>query len=542
MRFTRIRSVFGRIFDDTGGKFAIGMFLAAMFLISVTAHAQVMTCDTAGIGSVTLTADVPGVTITGVSTGTTGTVPYCLVKILVPQAINIWVGLPTEGKWNQRLQSEGGGVYCGSVDVPASMAQGYVGITTDTGHTGYVPPGFPPFFAMLDGSFAMLTEGEPNIPLQIDFSYRSLHLMSVIGKQLIQHFYGQQPLLYSYWNGCSTGGRQGLAMAQRYPEDYDGILAGAPAIHFDRFQASHIWPQIVQKFENGGSVSIAKQNLATSAAVAACDDLDGVVDGVLRDPRECRYDARNLIRKGCLPTDDTCLTKAEATSINKIWYGPTNKKGNKRLWYGLPRGTDLSALAGATPFPVAIEQPRYWVYFDPDWDWNVLTYWNYESFFNDTVREMAASGTATDNPDLALLRDNGTKLLMWHGYSDQLIMAEGTIDYYDRVVKAMGGGYKHVQKFARLFMAPGVAHCGGGTGPQPQNLFDYLVNWVENGVAPKTILSSKDLGGGMTQTRPLCPYPYVAVWTRHGSTDDGTNFVCKRGKINFPHDKRQMNP
>ena len=139
-----------------------------------------------------------------------------------------------------------------------------------------------------------------------------------------------------------------------------------------------------------------------------------------------------------------------------------------------PEAHDLSALAGASPFPVAIQQPRYWVYFDPDWDWNVLTYGNYESFFNDTVREMAASGTATDNPNLAPLRDNGSKLLMWHGFSDQLIMAEGTIDYYDRVVKALGGGYKHTQEFARLFMAPGVAHCGGGTGPQPQNPFQRL--------------------------------------------------------------------
>lgn len=536
MRSKRIRSVYDHIFDDISGKGAVLMCLAAMLLFAVITHAQVTTCDMAGIGSASLTADVPGVTITGVSTGTAGTVPYCLVKVLVPQAIKIWVGLPMGGMWNQRLQSEGGGVYCGSVGVPASMAAGYVGVTTDTGHTGKPPVPF------LDGSFAMLTEGEPNIPLQIDFSYRSLHMMAVIGKQLIQDFYGAQPLLYSYWNGCSTGGRQGLAMAQRYPEDYDGILAGAPAIHFDRFQASHIWPTIVQKFENGGPVSIEKQNLATNAAVTACDELDGIVDGVLRDPRECRYDAKNLIRAGCQSDDDTCLTKTEASAINKIWYGPTNKKGNKRLWYGLPRGTFLGALAGASPFPVAIEQPRYWVYYDPDWDWNLLNYSNYEAFFNDTIREMSVSGTATDNPDLAPLRDNGTKLLMWHGFSDQLIMAEGTIDYYDRVVKEVGGGYRHVKEFARLFMAPGVAHCGGGTGPMPQNLFDYLVDWVENGVAPETILASKDMGGGMTQTRPLCPYPDLAVWTGHGSTDDAANFVCKHGKINFAHDKRQTKP
>jgi hypothetical protein len=437
-----------------------------------------------------------------------------------------------DGHWNQRLQSEGGGVYVGSVGVPVSMAAGYVGITTDTGHTGFI----------LDGSFGMLSPGYPNIPLQIDYSYRSEHLMAVIGKQLIQAFYGPDTLLYSYWNGCSTGGRQGLAMAQRYPEDYNGILSGAPAIHFDRFQAAMDWMPMVSYLENGGAVPSGKLTLATNAAIAACDGQDGVLDGILTDPRACTYDARNLVSKGCLPTDNSCLTATEATVINKIWYGPTNEKGNKRLWYGEVRGTNLSALAGPNPFPVAIQQPRYWVYFDPTWDWHVLNYSNYESFFNDTITQMAAGGTATDNPSLAPFRDHGSKIIMWHGFNDQLIMPEGTIDYYDDVVNTLGGGYQHTQDFARLFMAPGVAHCGGGNGPQPQNLFDYVVNWVENGVAPETILATQTLSNGTTRTRPLCPYPDVAVWTGQGSSDDGANFVCKRGRDNYPHDKRQTTP
>lgn len=325
-------------------------------------------------------------------------------------------------------------------------------------------------------------------------------------------------------------------MAQRYPEDYNGILAGAPAIHFDRFQAAHMWPPVVQNLE--GFVPTEKKNLATEAAVEACDGLDGVADGILRDPRRCTFDAQELIcQEGQDP--DTCLTEAEASAINKIWYGPTNKKGNKRLWYGLPHGTDLNALAGSFPFPVAVEQARYWVYFDPDWDWHYLDYGNYESFFNDTIVEMAESGTATDNPDLAPFRDSGGKIILWHGFSDQLIMAEGTIDYYDRVVRALRGGYRHTQEFARLFMAPGVAHCGGGTGPAPQDIFQYLVNWVENSVTPETILSSQVLPDGSTRTRPLCPYPYVAEWTGFGSTDDAANFVCKRGRDNYPHDKRK---
>jgi hypothetical protein len=368
--------------------------------------------------------------------------------------------------------------------------------------------------------------------------------MSVIGKQLIQAFYGTSPS-FSYFNGCSTGGRQGLAMAQRYPEDYDGILSGAPAINFDVFQAAMLWPPMVSFLENGGAVPKAKFNLATNAAVAACDDQDGVVDGVLTDPRGCTYDAKKLVTKTCTASDTACLTSTEAAAINKIWYGPTNKKGNKRLWYGEVRGTDLSALtlspAGAlNPFPPAIQQPKYWVYFDPNWDWKTeLGYDNFESYVDDTIAQMAPGGTATDNPDLAAFRDQGGKLILWHGFADQLIMPEGTIDYYDEVVNTLGGGYQHTQEFARLFMAPGVGHCGNtgiNTGPVPQNPFDYVVNWVEKGVAPETILASKTTGG-VTQTRPLCPYPDVAVYTGQGSTDDAANFECKRGKDNYPHDK-----
>ncbi len=530
---------------------AILFFLTALAAVSASAGpSPITTCDMSGIGSTALNADVTGVQILGVSQETAGTgasaVPYCLVKVLVPEAINIWVGLPTDGAWNQRLQSLGGGGYAGSVSKPTSaVLGGYVGITTDTGHTGG------------DGSFGMLypktstSPGAPNIPLQIDFSYRSEHLMAVIGKQLIDAFYGTNKLLYSYWNGCSTGGRQGLAMAQRYPEDYNGILAGAPAIHFDRFQAEQIWPQMVQFRDAGYVISTAKKTLATNAAIFACDALDGVADGILRDPRACTYDAQNLVTETCTPSDDTCLTAAEASAINRIWFGATNEKGNKLLWYGQTRGTNLNGLGGTTPFLIAVNQPRYWVYFDPTWDWHVLDYNNYESFFDYTVTQMAESGTATDNPDLAPFRDRGSRLIIWHGFSDQLIMPEGTIDYYDEVVNYLGGGYDHVKDFARLFMAPGVGHCGGGVGQSPQNTFDYVRNWVENGVAPDTILAAhtttvRNPDGTFTttidSTRPLCPYPDVAVWTGEGSSNDAANFVCKRGRDNYPHDKRQTTP
>jgi hypothetical protein len=368
--------------------------------------------------------------------------------------------------------------------------------------------------------------GAPDTQLQTDFAYRSEHLMAVIGKQLAQAYYGQQPV-YSYWNGCSTGGRQGMRMAQDFPHDYNGILAGAPAFHWDRFQAYQIWPQVAMFRDTGGAISTAKQNLATNAAVAACDAIDGVVDSVLTDPRKCTYNPAldpTITSASCTSTNNTCLTPAEAGAIQKIWGGAVNAKG-KQLWYGITRGAAINGLGGANPFAIAVAQPRFWVYFDPTWDWHTLTYANYEAFFKKTM-QMVNPMMASENPDLSAFRDAGGKIVMWQGFADQLIMPEGSIAYYDSVVNFLGGGYAQTQQFFRHFLAPGVGHCSGGNGPQPQNLFQSVVNWVENGQAPNTILASRSLGGGVTQTRPLCPYPAFAKYNGSGSTNDAANFSC----------------
>jgi hypothetical protein len=520
----------------TGHRLGHVVALAAL-LVGGSAVAQISpitTCDNAGIGSATLVSDLPtlpttnppndtSVTITQVSTGTTGGVSYCLVRLQVKPAINIWVGLPMGGRWNGRLQSEGGGGYAGAVGVPnGSIAAGYVGVQTDTGHTGG------------SGTFGCVNNcvgnnagnpGSPDVQLQTDFAYRSEHLMAVLGKQLAQAFYGQQPV-YSYWNGCSTGGRQGLRMAQQFPHDYNGILAGAPAVHWDRFQAYQIWPQMVMLRDTGGPISNAKQTLATNRAIAACDALDGVVDGVLTDPRQCTYNPAldpTITMASCTSTNNTCLTPAEAGAIQKIWGGAMNTRG-KQLWFGVERGAALNGLAGTNPFAISVAQPQYWVYFDPTWDWHTLNYSNYEAFFKKTM-QMVNPMMASEVPDLSAFRNAGGKVISWHGFADQLIMSQGTIEYYDSVVSFLGGGYGQTQQFYRLFMAPGVGHCGGNVGPQPQNLFGAVVNWVENGVAPDTILASRVVSG-VTQTRPLCPYPAFAQYTGSGSTNDAANFVC----------------
>ena len=490
----------------------------------------VTTCDAAGIGSAHLTSDLPtlptttppndsSATITSVSTGSTSSgVPYCLVKVLVPPAINIWVGLPTGGQWNGRLQSEGGGGFAGSVNIPVnSISGGYIGIQTDTGHNGG------------GGSFGMLTpvpNGAPNVQLQTDFAYRSEHEMAVIGKQLAQAFYGTQPV-FSYWNGCSTGGRQGLRMAQDYPGDYNGILAGAPAVHFDRLGVAQTWPQLPMLLDTGAPISTTKETLAVSAAIAACDANDGVVDGVITDPRKCTYNPVNdpaITKASCTSSDNTCLTPSEAGAIVKIWNGPTNLQG-KKLWYGYQRGAALNSVAGANLNSIPLQQAQFWIYFDPTWTVSQLNYANFQPFMQKTMAMMNAL-TASENPDLSAFRNRGGKIVMWQGFADQLIPSEDSIDYYDSVTNFLGGGYAQTQQWYRHFMAPGVAHCGGGVGPQPQNLFPTVVNWVENGVAPDTLLATKSLPGGVTQSRPLCPYPAMAKYIGSGDTNDAANFVC----------------
>lgn len=371
----------------------------------------------------------------------------------------------------------------GSVSVPTAGA--YVGARTDTGHKGS------------SGSFGMLKPGVPDVGLQTDFGWRSEHMMAVVSKQLINLYYGKAPV-YSYWNGCSTGGRQGQAMAQRFPDDYDGILAGAPAIHFEKLGLGQTWPQVPMLMENEGvSISQIKLDLAIGAAVLACDTLDGVKDGVLRDPRACTYSATSLVGKG--------LTAAEAKAIDMIWHGSTNVDGSLS-WYGIPRGASFSALAGSSLMSIPAGQAKYWVEFDADWDYKTLTYDNYPAFFDKTVKTMEPGPTATDNPEsIQAFRNKGGKLVMWHGWADQIIMPQGSIDYYNQVINVTDkGNLTATQEWFRFFMAPGVAHCGMNT----QVYFDALVQWVEKGIAPDSILHQVTAN----RTRPLCPHPKVAVY------------------------------
>ena len=430
--------------------------------------------------------------------------------------IRIWVGIPTEG-WNGRFLGVGGGGFSGGspngVDQP--LALGYASGSTDTGHEGG------------SGSFALDADGRLNWQLIRDNAHVGIHEMTVTGKALTEALYGVPPR-YAYFNGCSTGGRQGLMEAQRYPDDYDGIVSGAPAINWSRFVPQELWGVVVM---NAAGVAIPRCKLmaATAAAIAACDSYDGVLDGVLEDPRDCDYDPEPLI--GTSAGECGSFTEVDVDLIRKLWDGPRRQDGSF-LWYGLPRGADLNALWGSAgpplelrPFPISLDWFRYFLAQDPELDWRSITLPAYERYWDQSVEQYSAV-IGTDDPDLAEFRDAGGRIIIWHGWADQLISAEGTIDYYERVQAAMGGA-GNAAAFARLFMAPGVGHCIGGTGPFPEGLLDTLRAWVEEGIAPSSVTAVRRAPSGEAlRTRPLCPYPEVARYTGAGSTDDAASFVC----------------
>ncbi|MFI6279808.1 tannase/feruloyl esterase family alpha/beta hydrolase [Streptomyces sp. NPDC050988] len=439
----------------------------------------------------------------------TATTPaICQVRLLVPESVNIAVSLPVDG-WNGRFQGVGGGGYAGVLTPPDAAAKaGYAAASTDTGHAG----------SPASGAWAWSPTGMKQ-DLITDFAHRSIHEATVKGKAVTEAYYGRAAA-YSYWNGCSTGGRQGLMEAQRYPGDYDGILSAAPAINWDRFIPAELWPQIVMR-ESSHVVAPCTFEAVDKAVVAACDGEDGVTDGIV-DPRTCRFDPSKLI--GEETACGTAITAEDAAVVKKIWQGPRRQDGSF-LWYGPTPGTTFTGLAGSTPagepapFPITADWFRWWLAKDADFDWRTVTTATFADYF-DQSRAEYHDVLGTDDPDLGAFRSGGGKLILWHGWADQLIFPQGTVDYFQRLTAEMGGPHR-TERFARLFMAPGVAHCAGGPGAAPIDPLAALVTWVEDGHAPKTLP-----GRNGVITRPLCRWPAVARYRGHGSTDDAANFRC----------------
>ncbi|MEU0585379.1 tannase/feruloyl esterase family alpha/beta hydrolase [Streptomyces sp. NPDC006132] len=447
-----------------------------------------------------------GTVVTSASQTTT-TPAICNVELLVPQSIHVRVSLPVD-TWNGRFQGVGGGGFNGSVpDTETAAKTGYAAAGSDSGHTG----------SSRDASWAWSPTGM-NWSLINDFVSRASHETTAKGKSVTRAFYGTSPG-HSYWNGCSNGGREGLSEAQVHPDDYDGILAGAPAIKGDRFLPTAMWPQVVMH-ELGDFMPSCKFDAFDKAVTAACDGRDGVTDGVITDPRACRFDPTALV--GTVTPCGT-ITAEDAAVVKKIWDGPRRPDGT-RLWYGILPGASFSRVTATAngdgaPEPLASGWYTYWLAKDPSFDWHTLTTANFARSF-DRSRQEWGPVVGTDNPDLSAFRASGGKLLLWHGLADGLIPPQGTTDYYRQVTAAMGGRAK-TERFARLFTAPGVGHCRGGSGAAPADPLAALVKWVEQGEAPTTLLAAN---GPMS--RPLCRWPAVARYDGHGSTNDAANFRC----------------
>jgi feruloyl esterase len=435
---------------------------------------------------------------------------FCRVTAtLMPSAdsdIKIEVWLPASG-WNGKFQAVGNGAFNGTIGYAAlaeALSRGYATASTDTGHVG---------------GGAAWALGHPE--KVTDFGWRAMHEMTVAAKKIVASHYGTPPR-FSYFNGCSAGGRQAMMSAQRFPADFDGIIAGAPGLDWTSraTQAVRV-AQTLEQHEPARLLAPHRQ-LLHRAVVQACDELDGVKDGLLADPKRCTFDPGVL--QCTAANTNACLSPAQVETARLIYASATNPQ-SKREITGLERGSELgwtdmgwTESARAT----GLDQFRYLVHRDPAW--NIQQF----DFAADIVRAEAADGGTINalDPNLKPFIDRGGKLLQYHGWSDPQISPSNSTQYYNRVVQAMGGA-RAVDNSYRLFMAPGMGHCRGGEGPNTFDAVAALEAWVERGQPPNQIIASHATNGVVDRTRPLCPYPQVAAYTGSGSTDEAASFVCR---------------
>lgn len=415
-------------------------------------------------------------------------------------------------EWNGKFMGLGNGGWAGEIShsgIGDALRRGYAAASTDTGHEG----------SGGDASFAL---GHPE--KVIDFGYRAVHEMTVKSKAIIAAFYGNA-LKHSYWDGCSTGGKQGLTEAQRFPHDYDGIIAGAPANFFTHLIVSGIWIAEATRENRTGYIPKEKLPLLHKVVVDACDTLDGMKDGLLENPKRCHFDPNVLLCKGA--DSPECLTAAQVEAAKKIYAGPKNPRTGEQIFPGLEPGSENGWVffAREREPPIVASHFKYLVFKNPNWDFHTL---NFDS--DVALADKLDNGIITaTNPNLKEFFAQGGKLLLYHGWNDGAIAPQNTINYYNSVADAMGGSAK-VQDSMRLFMAPGMDHCYGGDGPFDFDTIAALEQWAEKGNAPDRIVAGHLLKGPPKpdRTRPLCPYPQVAKYKGSGGTDEASNFVCAK--------------
>ena len=452
---------------------------------------------------------------------------HCRVNGVISPEVGFEVNLPD--KWNGRFYMIGNGGHAGqgpddpgrATERAIALQNGFAFATTNTGHDAQKEP---------QATFVL-----SNPQKAIDYAYRAVHMTATTSKRIAAEYYGKS-VSHSYWNSCSNGGRQGLIEAQRFPDDFDGIVANAPWVDQTGFTIGAMWNQ---RALSEAPVSAAKLALVAKSVMTKCDGVDGLTDGLIDDPRRCAFDVTRDVPSCAAGADGAdCLTTSQATAISKVYGGVVSK--GQPFFPGFMYGSEaittgangasasgwmnliVAAKADAKPadFSLAESTMKYLVFDPPKADYDFKTF----DFDTDAaLLERWGKLANANSTDLSSFKKRGGRLLMTYGWADSILMPMMGVNYYEQAVKKNG---KETTDFFRLFMIPGMAHCAGGVGPDQYDAVTAVINWVEKGTPPDSMVASKIVSGQVVRTRPLCPDPQVARFNGDGSIDEAKNFRC----------------
>jgi len=435
---------------------------------------------------------------------------FCRVTALATPApdshIRLEVWIPPLARWNGKLLGTGNGGFSGAINyqqMKQAVMQGYATVGTDTGHTG-----------------DQLGFGRDHPERIIDWAYRSVHVMTVAAKIILRDHAGRFPA-HSYFDGCSTGGQQALSEAQRYPDDYDGIVAGAPGYDRIRLIIGFLWSWVATHDAAGQPLlTTAQLDELTTAAVKRCDAADGLRDGIVTNPLRCDFDP-GILACDRHPGND-CLTPRQVAAVRQVYAGAKDPRTGVQLYPGWTRGSEAGwgAYILDPAEPARLDFFKDWAFDDPRWDWHTFDWDRDVAFIEQRLPFVAAT-----SPDLSQFKADGDKLLMYSGGADPVVPLADVVDYYESVLKRMGGVHA-TQSFFRYFEVPGMGHCRGGNAPTVFDPLQALDRWVVKGDAPERIVAAQLSGDHMGRTRPLCPYPQVARHEGAGSIDSAAGFIC----------------
>src|SRR5262245_12409510 len=449
---------------------------------------------------------------------------YCHVTGQILPEVRFELSLPAS--WNNRFYMFGNGGYAG--ETLSTQGRGatrntalkarFAGAQTHTGPDAVIQP------------FGALAVNRHKL---LDYAFRAVHVTAETSKKIIREYYGAAPAR-SYFDGCSTGGRQGLISAQRFPDDFDGIVVGAPVLDFSGTMTNYV--SMVRALE-AAPVPLEKMKIIADRVYAKCDGADGLVDGLIDDPRQCVFNPAKELPNCANDVDaKDCFTSAQIRTLNVIYGGA--ESGGKRIFFGQPVGAEIEAPSQGGAASIwanwiiartgrAISHNfaetffRYLAFPKPDPNYDIKSF----NFETDPPKLQTISGILdAKNTDLSRFKARGGKIVMYYGWADTALNPMMGVDYYEKVSARFGASSTD---FFRLFMVPGMAHCRGGVGTDQCDFLTALVEWVEKGVAPKQIVASQSRDGKVVRTRPLCPYPQVAKRKGSGNPDDAQSFVCE---------------